>query len=111
MKKKIEDSGKQNGPLKNVRWVAHFLGVSRNTVHQWVLEGHIPYINLGVTGGRRIIRFNSEVIEAWLLERSHAPGGKDGNILPRDEIAGEERFEEDQELATKQGESDGKSEE
>ena len=59
--------------LKDVKWVGHYLGVSRNTVHQWVLEGHIPYINLGVTGGRRIIRFDQIAIEEWLLKRSFVP--------------------------------------
>jgi len=59
--------------LKNVKWVAHYLGVSRNTIHQWVMENHIPFINLGVTGGRRIIRFDPEAIEQWLLKRSFVP--------------------------------------
>jgi excisionase family DNA binding protein len=74
MRKKIDEKTARRRSLKNVRWVSHYLGISRNTVHQWVLEGHIPYINLGVTGGRRIIRFDPEVIETWLCERSYAPG-------------------------------------
>jgi excisionase family DNA binding protein len=74
MRRKIDEKAGRRKSLKNVKWVSHYLGVSRNTVHQWVLEGHIPYINLGVTGGRRIIRFDPEVIEEWLGERSYAPG-------------------------------------
>jgi excisionase family DNA binding protein len=65
---------KSKKSLKNVRWVAHYLGVSRNTVHEWVIENHIPYINLGVPGGRRVIRFDQDAIDAWLLARSHAAG-------------------------------------
>ena len=63
--------------MKNVKWAAHYLGVSRNTVHHWELEGHIPYLNLGVAGGRRIIRFDPETIEAWLHERSYQPAKED----------------------------------
>ena len=69
-----KEPGKRS--LKNVKWVSHYLGVSRNTVHQWVLEGHIPYINLGVKGGRRIIRFDADKIDEWLYERSHVPSKK-----------------------------------
>jgi len=76
MSRENEEKGKMKGSLKNVRWVAHYLGVSRNTVHQWVVEKHIPYINLGVTGGRRIIRFDPETVDAWLLERSVAQTAK-----------------------------------
>ncbi len=74
MGKKRSEKGDKQRALKNVKWVSHFLGVSRNTVHQWVLEGHIPYINLGIKGGRRIIRFDADKVEEWLYERSHAPG-------------------------------------
>lgn len=76
MRHENDEKGKLKRSLKNVKWVAHYLGVSRNTVHEWVMDEHIPYINLGVNGGRRIIRFDQEVIDAWLLERSHAPGGE-----------------------------------
>ncbi len=69
-----DEKSKPRRSLKNVKSVAHYLGVSRNTVHQWVMENHIPYINLGVAGGRRIIRFDPEAIEAWLQDRSHTPG-------------------------------------
>jgi len=68
-----DEKGKVKGSLKNVKWVAHYLGVSRNTIHQWVMEDHVPYINLGVSGGRRIIRFDPDVIDAWLYKRSRMP--------------------------------------
>jgi excisionase family DNA binding protein len=74
MSEKNDDQSSRRSALKNVKWVSHFLGVSRGTVHQWVLEGHIPYINLGVAGGRRIIRFDPDAIESWLEERSHLSG-------------------------------------
>jgi excisionase family DNA binding protein len=73
MGNKDDEKSKSKGSLKNVKWVAHYLGVSRNTIHEWVMDDHIPYINLGVNGGRRIIRFNPELIDTWLLERSHTP--------------------------------------
>lgn len=69
-----DEKSKRRRSLKNVKWVGHYLGVSRNTIHQWVMEGHIPYINLGVTGGRRVIRFDPDIIETWLYDRSHSPG-------------------------------------
>jgi excisionase family DNA binding protein len=74
MSKEPEEKGKSKEFLKNVKWVAHYLGVSRNTIHQWVTEDHIPYINLGVAGGRRIIRFDQDVIDEWLYKRSYTPG-------------------------------------
>jgi len=87
MSQRIEEKADRRSSLKNVRWVSHYLGVSRNTIHQWVLEGHIPYINLGVNGGRRIIRFDPEMIEAWLIERRYAPvRGKAGKETVKDEI-------------------------
>ena len=73
MSERTDEKVARRNELKNVKWVAHYLGVSRNTIHQWVLEGHIPYINLGVAGGRRIIRFDPETIEAWLHDRSYQP--------------------------------------
>ena len=73
MSERTDEKVARRKELKNVKWVAHYLGVSRNTIHQWVLEGHIPYINLGVAGGRRIIRFEPETIEAWLQDRSYQP--------------------------------------
>jgi len=72
-----DEKGRRRRPLKNVKWVAQYLGVTRNTVHQWVMEGHIPYINLGTKGGRRIIRFDPDVIEAWLYDRTFTPGKGD----------------------------------
>jgi excisionase family DNA binding protein len=83
MSERTEEKAARRGSLKNVKWVAHYLGVSRNTVHQWVLEGHLPYINLGVAGGRRIIRFDPEIIETWLEQRSHQSAQEDprqGNL-------------------------------
>lgn len=82
--------------LKDVKSVAHFLGVSKNTIHQWVLEGHIPYINLGVTGGRRIIRFDPAAIEEWLLKRSYMPDQSQSAALEgKEEIDAEANEPED----------------
>ena len=79
MNEKNDDQVTRRSGLKNVKWVSHYLGVSRGTVHQWVLEGHIPYINLGVAGGRRIIRFDPDAIETWLEKRSHQAAKDDPN--------------------------------
>ena len=66
-----KNEGSEKKPmLYNVKWVAHYLGVSRNTVHEWVNAKHIPYINLGIPGGRKVIRFSREAIDKWLLERT-----------------------------------------
>ncbi len=69
----VDDTDGQGRSLKNIKWLGHYLGVSRNTVHQWVKDGHVPHINLGVDGGRRIIRFDPQVIDEWLLKRSFTP--------------------------------------
>ncbi len=73
----MEEKSRRRKSLRDVKWVASFLGVTKNTVHQWIADGHIPYINLGMTGGRRIIRFDPEVIEAWLYDRTYTPGKSD----------------------------------
>ena len=87
MSQRTEEKAGRRSSLKNVKWVSHYLGVSRNTIHQWVLEGHIPYINLGVNGGRRIIRFDPEMIESWLIERRYVPvQGKEGKETLKDKI-------------------------
>lgn len=77
MNERTDEKAIRRNTLKNVKWVAHYLGVSRGTIHQWILEGHIPYINLGVAGGRRIIRFDPERIEAWLEDRSYQSAKED----------------------------------
>jgi predicted DNA-binding transcriptional regulator AlpA len=79
MSEKTDEKSGRRSSLKNIKWLAHNLGISRNTIHQWVLEGHVPYINLGVDGGRRIIRFCPEAIEAWLQERSYQSSKDDPN--------------------------------
>lgn len=47
--------------LRDVRWVAEFLGVSKSWVYQATSTGVLPCIRLGST-----LRFEKAAIEAWL---------------------------------------------
>lgn len=47
--------------LRDVAWVAEFLGVSRSWVYQATTTGVLPCIRLGAT-----LRFEKGAIERWL---------------------------------------------
>jgi excisionase family DNA binding protein len=47
--------------LRDVTWLAEFLGVSRSWVYQAVESGVIPVVRLGA-----LVRFDPNVIKAWV---------------------------------------------
>jgi|CXWL01.1.fsa_nt_gi excisionase family DNA binding protein len=46
--------------LRDVAWVAEFLGVSKSWVYQATAAGRIPCIRLGA-----LVRFDAATIKAW----------------------------------------------
>ena len=57
--------------------VAKRLGVAVGTVHSWVSTGRIPHVKFG----KRCVRFDAEVIEAWVdgFRRPAAQKGAGGD--------------------------------
>jgi excisionase family DNA binding protein len=53
--------------LRDVSWVAQFLGVSKSWVYQATATGVLPCIRLGAT-----LRFEKGAIEKWLKGESGA---------------------------------------
>lgn len=47
--------------LRDVAWVAEFLGVSRSWVYQATASGVIPCVRIGA-----LVRFDPAVIKAWV---------------------------------------------
>jgi excisionase family DNA binding protein len=58
--------------IMNVEEAADFLGISKNTLYEWVVQKKIPHMKVG-----RLLKFKREHLERWLEKR----------------IQGEERFD------------------
>ena len=55
----------QERALKDVSWVAEFLGVSRSWVYQASSSGVIPCVRIGA-----LVRFDPTIIKAWVRGES-----------------------------------------
>jgi excisionase family DNA binding protein len=55
----------QERALKDVPWVAEFLGVSRSWVYQASSSGALPCVRIGA-----LVRFDPTVIKAWVRGES-----------------------------------------
>jgi excisionase family DNA binding protein len=51
--------------LLDTKEAAQYLGISRNTLYEWVIQNKIPYIKVG-----RLVKFRKEDLEAWLKRRT-----------------------------------------
>lgn len=51
----------QSTALRDVNWLAEFLGVSKSWVYQATEAGRIPCVRLGA-----LVRFDPSVIKAWV---------------------------------------------
>jgi len=56
--------------LLTVNEVARILQVSVSTVYKWVDENRLSYIDLGVVGKRRCLRFKHEALIKLIEEKS-----------------------------------------
>jgi len=50
--------------LLNTKEAAEFLGISKNTLYEWIIQKKIPHIKVG-----RLVKFKREDMEAWLKRR------------------------------------------
>jgi excisionase family DNA binding protein len=44
---------------------SEFLGISKNTLYEWIVQKKIPYLKVG-----RLVKFKKEDLEAWLKKRT-----------------------------------------
>ena len=51
--------------LLNTKEAAEFLGISKNTLYEWIIQKKIPHIKVG-----RLVKFRKEDLEAWLKKRT-----------------------------------------
>jgi excisionase family DNA binding protein len=51
--------------LLDTKEASEFLGISKNTLYEWVLQRKIPYLKVG-----RLVKFRQEDLEAWLKKRT-----------------------------------------
>ena len=54
--------------LLNTTDLSKQLGISYQGILKWVRDGKIPHVRLG----SHTIRYNEEVINKWIAEKSHA---------------------------------------
>lgn len=54
--------------LLNTKDLSKKLGISYQGILKWVRDGKIPHVRLG----SHTIRYNEEVINKWIAEKSHA---------------------------------------
>ncbi|OGL45868.1 MAG: hypothetical protein A2149_00270 [Candidatus Schekmanbacteria bacterium RBG_16_38_11] len=52
--------------LLDTKEAAELLGISKNTLYEWVIQKKVPYIKVG-----RLTKFKKETLEEWLKRQSH----------------------------------------
>jgi len=50
--------------LLDTKQAAQFLGISRNTLYEWIIQKKVPYVKVG-----RLVKFRSEDLQKWLERR------------------------------------------
>ena len=60
-----EEISKQK-QLLDTNEAAEFLGISKNTLYEWVIQKKGPFVKVG-----RLTKFKKEALEAWLEQRTH----------------------------------------
>ena len=50
--------------LLDTKQAAQFLGISRNTLYEWIIQKKIPYVKVG-----RLVKFRREHLEKWLEKK------------------------------------------
>lgn len=60
-----EEISKQK-QLLDTNEAAEFLGISKNTLYEWVIQKKVPFVKVGW-----LTKFKKEALEAWLEQRTH----------------------------------------
>ena len=51
--------------LMDTNEASEFLGISKNTLYEWVVQNKVPYIKVG-----RLVKFRKSDLEEWLKKRT-----------------------------------------
>lgn len=51
--------------LLNTKEASEFLGISKNTLYEWIIQKRIPHVKVG-----RLVKFRREDLEEWLRKRT-----------------------------------------
>ena len=52
--------------LLDMNEASEFLGISKNTHYEWVIQKKVPFVKVG-----RLTKFKKEALDAWLEQRTH----------------------------------------
>jgi len=58
--------------LLGTREASEFLGISRNTLYEWIAQRKVPHLKVG-----RLVKFRKEDLESWLRQRTQAEDKRD----------------------------------
>jgi len=50
--------------LLSIEETADFLGISKNTLYEWIVQKRIPHLKVG-----RLVKFRREELDEWLKKR------------------------------------------
>jgi len=48
----------------SIEETADFLGISKNTLYEWIVQKRIPHLKVG-----RLVKFRREELDEWLKKR------------------------------------------
>ncbi len=74
--------------LMTIEDVARWLGISKQTVYQWVCQRRIPYFKVG-----KLVRFNQIELERWIQSQKHPKETKVGPTHTKAKRKGDIVFE------------------
>ncbi len=58
---KVSEEISKQKQLLDTNEAAEFLGISKNTLYEWVIQKKVPFVKVG-----RLTKFKKEALEAWL---------------------------------------------
>jgi len=61
----VSDQISKEKQLLNTKEAAEFLGISKNTLYEWIIQKKIPHIKVG-----RLVKFRREDLKEWLKKRT-----------------------------------------
>ena len=50
--------------MLSIEETADFLGISKNTLYEWIVQKRIPHLKVG-----RLVKFRREELDEWLKKR------------------------------------------
>ena len=61
----VSEHVKKQKQLLDTNEAAEYLGISKNTLYEWIIQRKVPYVKVG-----RLVKFREEDLEAWLKNRT-----------------------------------------